>query len=163
MSLTATGSASADTITGGTGNDTIVGGGGGDSLTGGAGADHFVYTAAGGGAQSSVQTGLDVIADFAHGTDRIDLNGFGFTAPEKALAADAAVNGFTGGSVANYFHAAGVDGPAVKVEYLNGTTQAQVYIDVNRDGNFDRAVDITIHLNNIAATAHLTLADFSFG
>jgi Ca2+-binding RTX toxin-like protein len=161
--LAATGSAAGDTITGGTGNDTIAGAGGADSLSGGAGADHFVYTAAGGGAQSSVQTGLDVIADFAHGTDKIDLNGFAFTPLEKALTADAAVNGFTGGSVANYFHAAAADGPAIKVEYLNGTTQAQVYVDVNRDGNFDKATDIAIHLNNIAATAHLTLGDFSFG
>jgi Ca2+-binding RTX toxin-like protein len=163
VALTANGSTVGDTITGGTGNDTIIGGGGADSVTGGGGADHFVYTVAGDAAQSSVQAGLDVIADFTHLTDKIDLNGFGFTAPEKALAADAAVASFASASAANYFHSAGVDGPAIKVEYLSGTTQAQVYVDVNKDGNFDRATDIAIHFNNIAATAHLTLADFSFG
>jgi Ca2+-binding RTX toxin-like protein len=69
-----------DTLRGGQGNDSITGGAGidmlsgdmgVDSLRGGAGADRFLFTA---GAARLVDGGLDVIADFENGSDRISLD-----------------------------------------------------------------------------------------
>jgi Ca2+-binding RTX toxin-like protein len=66
-----------DIIDGGDGNDSIIdeGGsntfrGGNDVLFGELGADTFVFERG---------TGGDVIGDFVHGTDRIDLRGLGFS------------------------------------------------------------------------------------
>jgi Ca2+-binding RTX toxin-like protein len=65
------GNAGNDTITGGNGNDTIIGGGGGDTLTGGGGIDTFKYTAI---TDSQHGAGnFDTIADFVHGTDKMDF------------------------------------------------------------------------------------------
>ncbi|MBB3012847.1 beta strand repeat-containing protein [Cupriavidus alkaliphilus] len=58
-----------DTIYGEGGNDTIAGGGGGDMLSGGSGRDTFVYHAV----SDSTAAGMDVIAGFERGTDRLDL------------------------------------------------------------------------------------------
>jgi len=63
------GDAGHDVIKGGDGNDTITGGDGGDALFGGAGADLFRYPTL---ADSRVG-GLDIIYDFEHGIDKIDL------------------------------------------------------------------------------------------
>jgi uncharacterized protein len=59
-----------DTIIGGGGNDTIDGGEGADYLSGGAGTDSFTFRFS----QSS-DTVTDQIADFAIGTDKIDIFG----------------------------------------------------------------------------------------
>jgi Ca2+-binding RTX toxin-like protein len=64
-----TGSASANWLLGGAGNDTLNGKAGNDVLFGQAGSDTFVVEHGGGG---------DVIGDFAHGSDRINLHDFGF-------------------------------------------------------------------------------------
>jgi Ca2+-binding RTX toxin-like protein len=61
-----TGSASGNWLLGGLGNDTISGLGGNDVLFGEGGADTFVFGA---------NSGADVIGDFVHGTDKIQLNG----------------------------------------------------------------------------------------
>ena len=58
-----------DTLYGGQGDDVLQGGAGADILYGNLGADRFVYAAAG----DSPVTGVDVIADFLSGTDKIDL------------------------------------------------------------------------------------------
>lgn len=55
---------------GGDGNDRLIGGAGKDTLTGGAGADQFVLTQA-----LSSTANRDVLADFAPGTDIIQLGG----------------------------------------------------------------------------------------
>jgi Ca2+-binding RTX toxin-like protein len=66
------GSAGGDTLTGEAGNDKLVGGIGRDGLTGGTGSDTFIfYSASESGATSA--TG-DVIRDFQHLTDLIDLS-----------------------------------------------------------------------------------------
>jgi Ca2+-binding RTX toxin-like protein len=65
------GGAGPDVIAGGGGRDRIDGGPGNDTLRGGSGADVFVFGA---------RSGIDRIADFAPGTDRLDLSalpGFG--------------------------------------------------------------------------------------
>jgi len=73
-----TGGALADTLNGWTGDDVLQGGGGddilvgglgNDTLTGGAGKDSFVFDAS--------SWGKDVITDFEHGIDKIDMRGSG--------------------------------------------------------------------------------------
>jgi Ca2+-binding RTX toxin-like protein len=66
---TVIGTANSDTLFGSNGADRLTGGGGGDRLIGGSGADTFVYDARG--------FGVDVIADFVPGTDKIDVSGLG--------------------------------------------------------------------------------------
>jgi Ca2+-binding RTX toxin-like protein len=63
---------SKDVLNGGSGNDTLVGGTGADTLTGGLGADIFQYME-----NTESQLGAtthDVITDFMHGEDIIDLH-----------------------------------------------------------------------------------------
>ncbi|WP_298374647.1 M10 family metallopeptidase C-terminal domain-containing protein [Azospirillum sp.] len=61
------GGAGMDTLIGGNGNDTLRGGEGKDQLTGGAGADVFLYN-------NYKEINDDVITDFQHGVDKIDLS-----------------------------------------------------------------------------------------
>lgn len=61
-----------DAVIGGSGNDTLLGGTGGDTMTGGSGNDVFDFN-------SLTETGItsttrDVIIDFVHGQDHIDLS-----------------------------------------------------------------------------------------
>lgn len=63
-----TGNGGKDTLSGGKGNDTLNGGVGNDSLTGGVGGDHFRFDTALG------SSNVDVITDFAIGTDKIELD-----------------------------------------------------------------------------------------
>lgn len=65
-----TGSSGANTLMGLDGNDTLNGGAGADILTGGAGADRFVYSAT----TDSSPGAPDIITDFSHGADIIDLS-----------------------------------------------------------------------------------------
>ena len=63
------GDGTANTLTGTDGRDRFTGSGGSDTLTGGAGEDLFDYNAT----SDSTPAQKDVIADFKHGTDKIDL------------------------------------------------------------------------------------------
>jgi serralysin len=56
-------------LSGGNGNDTLIGGLGNDRLIGGDGVDHFVFNTA-----PNSTTNKDIITDFYHGTDVIDLS-----------------------------------------------------------------------------------------
>ena len=64
-----TGSDATNWLLGGAGNDRIDGGRGNDVLYGQDGADTFVFGAS---------SGIDTIADFTPGTDKIDLSAYGF-------------------------------------------------------------------------------------
>jgi Ca2+-binding RTX toxin-like protein len=64
-----TGNATANTLLGGLGNDTLDGGAGLDILWGEGGADTF---------KISQGTGLDIIADWTLGSDKLDVSAFGF-------------------------------------------------------------------------------------
>lgn len=59
------GGGGADMLAGGRGNDTLEGGAGTDTLTGGEGADAFRFLPG--------EDGFDLIADFAPGTDRVEI------------------------------------------------------------------------------------------
>ncbi len=71
--LFAKGNDLANSIAGNSGNNRITGGGGKDNLFGGSGADMFVYKAASDSA-ALPESGNDVIRDFKHGVDKIDLS-----------------------------------------------------------------------------------------
>jgi Ca2+-binding RTX toxin-like protein len=74
------GGAGMDILVGDEGNDILIGGGGADYLVGGAGADQFVFETVG----DSVAGAVDVIADFEHGVDLINLSGLRITAQDVA-------------------------------------------------------------------------------
>lgn len=59
-----------DWLEGGIGNDILYGGSGKDILSGGAGSDSFLYLAV----TESAPSAPDVISDFVHGSDKIDLS-----------------------------------------------------------------------------------------
>ncbi|MEZ0171079.1 M10 family metallopeptidase C-terminal domain-containing protein [Microvirga sp. TS319] len=67
-----TGAGGADTLLGGRGDDVLTGGSGRDSLTGGDGKDLFVFHQGDVGLGSARR---DVVTDFRHGVDRIDISG----------------------------------------------------------------------------------------
>ena len=67
------GGAGNDLIIGGSGNDRIWGGSGIDRQAGGTGYDVFIFRSIAELGRTSTTT--DVIADFTHGVDRIDLSG----------------------------------------------------------------------------------------
>jgi VCBS repeat-containing protein len=73
-----TGSATGNVLMGAAGNDTLDGGAGQDILWGMTGADTFLIRKG---------TGIDIIADFTPGADRIDLSDYGF----KSVAAAGAL------------------------------------------------------------------------
>jgi len=64
-----TGNAIGNVLLGGAGNDTLDGGAGQDILWGEAGSDTFLIRRG---------TGMDIIADFTPGTDRLDVRDYGF-------------------------------------------------------------------------------------
>ena len=79
-----TGSDSANWLLGGAGNDTITGMGGNDVLFGEAGNDTFVFAQGSGG---------DVIGDFTHGEDQMDISAFEFESFEALSAGFSQVGG----------------------------------------------------------------------
>ena len=103
------GGAGGDYMFGNAGNDTLTGGAGQDNMTGGAGVDTFVFTAT----SDSPKGTPDLILDFVHGTDKIDLS-----------AIDA--NTVTAGDQA--FHLGGGGGHAgdITVTYLAGPNQTEI-------------------------------------
>ena len=64
-----------DVLKGGDGNDFLLGGAGRDSLFGGDGSDTFAYT----GLTDSTDSNTDIIYNFQHGIDRIDLSTLGYS------------------------------------------------------------------------------------
>jgi Ca2+-binding RTX toxin-like protein len=76
------GGSGSDRIYGGNGNDIISSGAGADKIWGGSGQDTFVYGYNPGSSEMSydAQDGIDTIADFTPGADKINLQGYGITA-----------------------------------------------------------------------------------
>ncbi|WP_348633156.1 VCBS domain-containing protein [Mesorhizobium sp. M1C.F.Ca.ET.144.01.1.1] len=125
-----------DTLNGGDGNDKIVGGAGADSLTGGAGADTFYYGPD--VSDSPASAANDIITDFVHGVDKIDLSSI-----------DA--NTGSGGDQAFLF---GGQNPATVANSLTWSEQGGntiVHVDVN--GNTSADFQITLTGVNLGLTA----------
>ncbi len=113
-----------DNLQGGTGNDVLTGGAGADIMSGGPGADKFVFNAV---AESSPNA-PDVISDFVHGSDLIDLS-----------AIDAATGGgINSGDQAFSFggHSANVIAHGVTWFESNGNTVIQADINDNATADF---------------------------
>jgi len=101
------GGAGDDVLDGGAGADRLEGGGGVDALTGGSGADRFVFVPG---------DGIDRIADFAPGEDRLLFVGLA-GAGDLALGIDALGNAVVGYGV-DFTDRLTLDGVAVAA--LNG-------------------------------------------
>ncbi len=110
-----------DSLSGGSGNDRLAGGTGRDSLTGGSGADTFIFTA-----RSDSRPGFsDLITDFRHGQDRIDLSAL--AGPKLA---------FLG--TADFLQ----DTAAVRVDMKGGRAIVEIDLDGNTRADLIIAVEI---------------------
>ncbi|WP_052121108.1 calcium-binding protein [Inquilinus limosus] len=124
-----TGNAEANGMEGGGGSDTIIGNGGDDDLRGGSGQDGFVY--------SSMQSGVDTIADF--NSSEGDLLVF---------------QGLLHGTFAYLGATAFTAGGNSEARFAGG----QVLVDSDGNGT----TDITINLTGITSAAQLHASDFVF-
>jgi len=126
------GNDAANNISGGNGDDWIYGGLGSDTLTGGANADTFIFWSA----DASKFTGgrpQDVITDFQHGLDAIDLSGL-----------DIALN----------------DLLEVDNQTIDGANYSYVGVDANHNGQFDEG-EFSIAVK-MAPGSTLHASDFVF-
>lgn len=142
-----TGNSAKNTLLGGAGNDTITGGAGRDIMSGSSGADDFDFNATSETGKTS--TTRDVIKDFTHGSDDIDLstidaNGSaaGSTAFKLLSAKGSAFTGFKG---------------ELRWYQINSTNNALDKTIIEGDTNGDRKADFHIELTGLKT---LTSGDF---
>ena len=140
------GSSGIDALNGGTGNDILIGGAGKDAMTGGAGADDFDFNSI---AEIGNGATRDIIRDFVHLTDDIDLSTI-----------DA--NGAAIGNTAFSFlaaHGAAFTGAAGQLRWfrqdLAGTANDRTIVEGDINGN--KVADFQIQLTGMKT---LTAADF---
>ena len=88
LNNTLTGGGGNDQLTGQDGNDSLIGGSGDDLLTGGNGSDNFIFSS--NSVFNSSNLGIDAIADFTPGSDKIVLSKAIFTALQSVIG-----NGFS--------------------------------------------------------------------
>lgn len=135
------GGAGADGLSGEGGNDKLTGGAGGDELLGGAGNDTFIYTSV--NDSKSGAGNFDIIDDFTHGVDKIDLS-------------DIDAKTSQGGDQAFGFVAAQTTGvQANKVTWYQDVMNNETIIRADNNGN--AVADLEIHL---AGLKTLTASDF---
>ncbi|HBH73556.1 MAG TPA: hypothetical protein DDY43_08970 [Synechococcales bacterium UBA10510] len=141
------GGAGNDSLTGGAGNDSLDGGAGADSLIGGGGTDTFRLAAF----TDSLVTSIDVITDFAIGTDLLD----GPTAVAAANISKLTTgNAFSAANLAsalssNNFIANG----GSLLAFTNGT-----YLALNNNvAGWDAATDAVIRFNFTGNAANLSI------
>ncbi|MFT4151060.1 MAG: M10 family metallopeptidase C-terminal domain-containing protein [Paracoccaceae bacterium] len=138
------GQAGDDTLLGGAGADTLIGGAGADRLAGEAGRDTFTFRSI--TDSGTAQATRDMIIDFTHGQDHIDLSAID---ANPYLEGDQSFD-FIG---TDYFDGLG-QASAGQVRYYNrGADWNIVEIDLNGDGK----ADMQIH---IAPTSYMELSDF---
>lgn len=142
------GGAGRDSLDGGNGPDTLVGNAGADVLTGGKHADVFRFLAV--GDSTNKAAGRDVITDFTHKLDKIDLSAID------------AITSIVGGNDAFIRDAKGTAHTAVAEGHIgwytvnkSGTANDHTYIRINNDA--DAAIDMTIELKGLVK---LTTIDF---
>ena len=93
------GSSGDDAITGTSGNDLIAGAAGSDKLSGGSGNDVFAYAAT--GDSKPAKAAFDTIADFVHGSDKLDFSAIaGLNSNNQSIAINIINNGPTPQSIA---------------------------------------------------------------
>ncbi|TIQ28074.1 MAG: hypothetical protein E5X48_31995 [Mesorhizobium sp.] len=125
-----------DTLNGGDSNDKLVGGVGADTLTGGAGADTFYYGSD--VSDSPVSAANDIITDFVHGVDKIDLSSI-----------DA--NTVSGGDQAFLFGGQNAATVANSITWSESGGNTIVHVDVT--GNTGADFQITLTGINLGLTA----------
>jgi Ca2+-binding RTX toxin-like protein len=122
------GETGADTLDGGNGDDLLIGGNGADVMTGGADADTFRWSTQ---FESGLGASADRIADFAAGTDLIDL---GFVDADFT----------TGGNQSFAFIGnAAFSSTAGELRYFDDGTDTWVQADTNGDGMADFEIALT--------------------
>jgi Ca2+-binding RTX toxin-like protein len=139
------GGAGSDTLMGDAGLDTITGGAGRDIMSGGAGKDVFDFNAVTESSKSA--TARDVIKDFTHGADKIDLK----TIDANTKTAGDQAFKFIGTTA---FHKAAGELHVVQTDAAGTAHDVTV---VQCDLNGDGVADFTIELSGLKA---LTAADF---
>jgi serralysin len=117
------GTAGNNVLNGGGGNDSMFGGFGSDTLIGGAGANTFKYGVV---AESLPGTSHDVITDFVHGVDKIDLK---FVDAAVDVSGDQAFR-FVGGA------GFGFEGD-LRVAFVGGNTLIQGNTDTDSTPEFE--------------------------
>jgi hypothetical protein len=157
----------ADTGAAGAGLDFIVqGGGGGDSiiLPAAGGEDHARYTAQ----SDSTATDFDGITNFTTAEDKLDLKAFGFggTADDAVVTVAAGVSINAGGDVEvttaasqNFFNDGGIDRAVAE---FDAGADLLIFVDVNKNGDFDAAGDLVIQLTGVGAVAGFDVGDVLF-
>ncbi|MGQ0676728.1 MAG: beta strand repeat-containing protein, partial [Rhodospirillales bacterium] len=128
--INGTGNALGNVIAGNSGATTLTGGAGMDTLTGGAGADLFTFDDGDSSAASNMH---DLIADFAVGTDLLNL------APIDANTSSGEDNAFRFLGTAAFDGLAG----ALRYAYDAGADVTTVSGDTNGDGAADFAIDLS--------------------
>ena len=115
-----------DKIDGDKGDDTIVGGAGADLLTGGVGHDTFKFTSA---LDSLKKASLrDVILDFKHGADKVDLTDI------DAMAGGTVNDAFKWIGTKAFHHNEG------ELRYEKAGGKVVAYADINGDGKADFSI-----------------------
>jgi serralysin len=136
LANTLTGNAGKNTLNGGSGNDALIGGGGQDKLSGGAGNDTFYFKAI--NDTGLTATTWDIISDFIHGQDKIDLSML-----------DA--NGATAKNDAFIFNSTNAAGQ-LRYVYNDTTDTGMLYGSTDADSSAEFAIMLT-GMSNAALTA----------
>lgn len=175
-------------INGGSANDTITlsaaalkgglvyGGAGGDAID--LGSSHngqtLVYKAA---SDSLIDTSadatkvkMDTVSNFTTTKDTIDVSSFGFTAAQKGAvvydattyASLAKVMDAANANAATWYNDASATARAVKV--VTDGSHDYIFVDANKDGQFNASSDVVIKLAGLTAAdaSKVALADFAF-
>lgn len=130
-----TGTAGKDTLKGGPDRDIITGGLGKDTLTGGAGSDVFLYRSIKDSGKMAVTR--DVITDFKHGQDKIELSAIDAIAGTKKNDAFKFIGTSGFHDVKGELHYFKIDakGTAHDATIVEG--------DINGDGNADFQIELS--------------------
>lgn len=154
------------------GYDFVINGGkGGDAITlvvsAAANKDLLVFAAGDSLAgRTGANNNFDTITNFGTTLDKIDLKAFSFSGSDvSALKAGAAAsintaNGLVNANAATSFFGAGADHRAVVT--IDDGANTWVYVDANKDGNFQADTDLAIQLVGRTGATVPVLADFIF-
>ena len=126
-----------DTLYGGSGADTLTGDGGADWLYGGTGADRFVFTCT--ADSGTTAASRDIVGDFSHGSDRIDLS------PIDANSQASGYQAFAFIGTAAFSHQAG------EARFTRSAEGVTLMLDVNGDGLADASL-LLAHATWLTAT-----------